>query len=414
MRGGRSTLRDVYGGVPPDYDLHRGRTNMPDYRAPPAYDMHGMRGRSTMDDIENMEYARELMIRMNHTTMHDEPRGMPSARHARQNMYDMGTHREVMTRAASYVNDKVIEKDEEDNLETVAMKAIVMARKAVNAEKVAKDAAAEKLAAENALANAVKEDEEKNKSSKAEADAVAFVIATARKLQAAQEEDSEEEEEEEEDEREERPASHRAQIPLSRKDTRQADHPEVPFSRKDTRQSDRSKSAVPSKPSPERRGRSTKAHRSSDDNSNKNRKKGGFFQLFGGGQNNADKKQQPKVMTSRGKTVVKEPKRGTSKPAKRSQSLSAAVRNNSLTSSDDSALQKPSGRLHRKTSASSNTAGINLDDIPVISNWEHQQDGSITGNISNSPNYEDGTIITTAIVTGRIVVTESGHKYRLI
>lgn len=54
------------------------------------------------------------------------------------------------------------------------------------------------------------------------------------------------------------------------------------------------------------------------------------------------------------------------------------------------------------------------DNIPTISNWECKADGTITGNISNAQNYEDGSHITTAPVTGRIVITDSGHKYRLI
>lgn len=61
-----------------------------------------------------------------------------------------------------------------------------------------------------------------------------------------------------------------------------------------------------------------------------------------------------------------------------------------------------------------NKARAVKDDIPTISNWERKADGTITGNISNAQNYEDGMTITTAPVTGRIVMTDTGHKFRLI
>jgi len=58
------------------------------------------------------------------------------------------------------------------------------------------------------------------------------------------------------------------------------------------------------------------------------------------------------------------------------------------------------------------------DDIPIISNWERAADGSITGQISNSPNFRNGETITTSPARGvatadKVVVTGSGSKYRL-
>jgi len=59
------------------------------------------------------------------------------------------------------------------------------------------------------------------------------------------------------------------------------------------------------------------------------------------------------------------------------------------------------------------------DGIPVINNWEREADGSITGQISNSPNFRNGETITTSPArgvakAGRVVVTGSGSKYRLM
>jgi len=58
------------------------------------------------------------------------------------------------------------------------------------------------------------------------------------------------------------------------------------------------------------------------------------------------------------------------------------------------------------------------DGIPIISNWEREADGSITGKISNSPNFRNGEVITTSPArgvakSGKVVVTGSGSKYRL-
>ena len=57
------------------------------------------------------------------------------------------------------------------------------------------------------------------------------------------------------------------------------------------------------------------------------------------------------------------------------------------------------------------------DSIPVLSRWKQNADGSITGNVSNSSSFKNGTKITTSPVakgakTG-IVKTGSGSQYRL-
>jgi len=80
----------------------------------------------------------------------------------------------------------------------------------------------------------------------------------------------------------------------------------------------------------------------------------------------------------------------------------------SIAENSHSTSRTGANRMSRKKDTSS------TDDIPVISNWERNADGCITGNISNAHDYEDGMVITTAPVTGRIIITDSGHKYRLI
>lgn len=58
------------------------------------------------------------------------------------------------------------------------------------------------------------------------------------------------------------------------------------------------------------------------------------------------------------------------------------------------------------------------DNIPVISRWKQNPDGSITGNISNSKNFRNGQKITTSPVRkgakAGLVRTGSGSQYRLL
>merc|ERR1711862_898478 len=58
--------------------------------------------------------------------------------------------------------------------------------------------------------------------------------------------------------------------------------------------------------------------------------------------------------------------------------------------------------------------------VPIIKGWKQNKDGSITGFISGSPNYDDGEIVTTSklktsgvIEGGSIVQTISGSRYYL-
>jgi hypothetical protein len=56
--------------------------------------------------------------------------------------------------------------------------------------------------------------------------------------------------------------------------------------------------------------------------------------------------------------------------------------------------------------------------LPTLSDWEQNDDGSITGYVSNRIGFEDGTLITTSPVktrarAGRVVTTTGGSKYKL-
>ena len=56
--------------------------------------------------------------------------------------------------------------------------------------------------------------------------------------------------------------------------------------------------------------------------------------------------------------------------------------------------------------------------IPVVSRFRQNQNGSITGIVTNSKNFRNGTEITTSPVkrgakVGDVVVTSSGSKYKL-
>jgi hypothetical protein len=58
------------------------------------------------------------------------------------------------------------------------------------------------------------------------------------------------------------------------------------------------------------------------------------------------------------------------------------------------------------------------DAIPQLSKWAQNNDGSITGLVSNSDNFRSGTKITTSPVSkgakaGSVVKTGSGSQYRL-
>jgi hypothetical protein len=58
------------------------------------------------------------------------------------------------------------------------------------------------------------------------------------------------------------------------------------------------------------------------------------------------------------------------------------------------------------------------DTIPVLSRWKQNSDGTVTGSVSNSVDFESGTLITTSPIKkgakkGEVVTTLGGSKYRL-
>ncbi|KAL3914825.1 MAG: hypothetical protein SGILL_005936 [Bacillariaceae sp.] len=71
-----------------------------------------------------------------------------------------------------------------------------------------------------------------------------------------------------------------------------------------------------------------------------------------------------------------------------------------------------------KTSQSSNPAVAPPEGLPIIYNWVQEEDGSIRGTIRNSPNFDDGAIVSTSAVAvgateGSVVSTASGSRYFL-
>jgi len=58
--------------------------------------------------------------------------------------------------------------------------------------------------------------------------------------------------------------------------------------------------------------------------------------------------------------------------------------------------------------------------VPSLVNWRQNRDGSITGFISGSPNFDEGERITTSEIAsgtigdGELVQTGSGSKYFLV
>merc|ERR1712157_83494 len=62
--------------------------------------------------------------------------------------------------------------------------------------------------------------------------------------------------------------------------------------------------------------------------------------------------------------------------------------------------------------------GSEVDNIPTISNFRQNRDGSITGIVKNAKGFKDGTSITTSPVkrgakAGQVVTTTSGSKYKI-
>lgn len=76
------------------------------------------------------------------------------------------------------------------------------------------------------------------------------------------------------------------------------------------------------------------------------------------------------------------------------------------------------GSAAPKGAVPKNTATPVADDIPIISKFRQNADGSITGSVRNSKSFRSGTEITTSAVArgakaGSVVITSSGSKYRL-
>jgi len=77
-------------------------------------------------------------------------------------------------------------------------------------------------------------------------------------------------------------------------------------------------------------------------------------------------------------------------------------------------ISLPQKKVVRKTPAVQPRA----DSVPVLSRWVQNPNGSITGNISDSKNFRNGTRITTSPIRGKakagaVVRTGSGSQYRL-
>eukprot|EP00529_Nitzschia_sp_RCC80_P016631 CAMPEP_0113484592 /NCGR_PEP_ID=MMETSP0014_2-20120614/24041_1 /TAXON_ID=2857 /ORGANISM="Nitzschia sp." /LENGTH=656 /DNA_ID=CAMNT_0000378199 /DNA_START=480 /DNA_END=2450 /DNA_ORIENTATION=+ /assembly_acc=CAM_ASM_000159 len=72
-----------------------------------------------------------------------------------------------------------------------------------------------------------------------------------------------------------------------------------------------------------------------------------------------------------------------------------------------------------KVAAKKKTAAVAKSSTPTLSNWVQNDDGSLTGKVSNSKNYRNGTKITTSPVRkgvrkGSVVKTGSGSQYKLM
>jgi len=62
--------------------------------------------------------------------------------------------------------------------------------------------------------------------------------------------------------------------------------------------------------------------------------------------------------------------------------------------------------------------GSKAENIPTISKFRQNRDGSITGIVKNAKGFKDGTSITTSPVkrgakAGQVVITTSGSKYKI-
>jgi len=85
----------------------------------------------------------------------------------------------------------------------------------------------------------------------------------------------------------------------------------------------------------------------------------------------------------------------------------------------------PSGTISVSSGFSEFTSGLPKSNktapkgVPSLSNWQKNRDGSVTGLIGGSPNFNEGERITTSPIEsgkledGQVVKTGSGSKYFL-
>ena len=151
-------------------------------------------------------------------------------------------------------------------------------------------------------------------------------------------------------------------------------------------------------------------------------KPGGTISLFGGGTRPVSKKTViPAVEKKQPAKNAPAPKKAPvekKKPAQKSPTFSLFK---TKAAPPPPAAKKANGRFSGFSfgggSAPAKKAPIN-DNVPVLSRFKQNADGSITGTVSNSKNFRSGTTITTSPVAkgakaGQVVKTSSGSQYRL-
>ena len=107
-----------------------------------------------------------------------------------------------------------------------------------------------------------------------------------------------------------------------------------------------------------------------------------------------------------------EPKQPTTTPAPTRSTFS-------IFGSPKSAPKSVSKKSTAKVAAKKKTGVDAKSSIPTLTNWVQNDDGSLTGKVSNSKNYRNGTKITTSPVRkgvkkGSVVKTGSGSQYKLM
>jgi len=132
----------------------------------------------------------------------------------------------------------------------------------------------------------------------------------------------------------------------------------------------------------------------------------GTLNIFGAGAKTASKKPQPKVPNRGGTISLFGAGSGSDKVAPTAKK------------SPSKAPAKPAFSFFGGGGGSVTTPKQLPTNIPILSRWKQNPDGSITGLVSNSKNFERGTKITTSPVPkgakpGSVVTTGSGSQYLL-